>query len=176
MTNLKKLHNYWSDKKEQGSLPARSDLDPIDFHYALGNVSLIDVDQAEGEQEPSFKVRLLGSNIQSRIGSAFANRNLDDFPEKDSLSRMRSAYKEVITTKEPLAYPSFFRVGETELPFICCIWPLSSDGINIDMLLCCREQLFKPDLIPTKQYLKKNTPTWAYTNWGQSELLNQLVH
>ncbi len=176
IVTLKKLHNYWSKKKEQRPFPARKDLDPLDFHYALGDVSLIDVEQNENTPNPIYKVRLLGSNIQERIGSSFSNRNLDDFPEQGSLNKMRIAYREVLKTGEPLAYPSFFKYGEKEQPFVCCIWPLSSDGKKVDMLLCCREQIFNKALVPDQCHLSKEPEIWPYQQWGTSPLFSTLVH
>ncbi len=176
ITTLKKLHSYWSEKKEHRLFPARKDLDPLDFHYALGNVSLIDVERDENTHNPIYRVRLLGSNIQERIGSSFINRNLDDFPEQDSLYKMRLAYKKVLDTKEPLAYPSFFKYGEKEQPFVCCIWPLSSDGEKVDMLLCCREQIFDKALVPNQDHLTREPEIWPYQQWGNTPLFSALMH
>ncbi len=176
MTKLRLLHSYWSKKKQNNAFPARKDIDPIDFHYALGDVSLIDVEQNDTKGNPQFKVRLLGTNIQARIGHAFTNKDLDEFPEKDSLNKMRIAYKTVLKTREPVAYPSFFKVAEEFPPFICCIWPLSSDGQNIDMLLCCRERVTNEPLSTDKFGLDSQHSTWPYQNWPENQLLQHIVH
>ena len=175
LTNLKKLHSYWSEKKKHRPFPAREDIDPLDFHYALGDVSLIDVEQSINDQDPIYKIRLLGSNIQERIGSSFTNRNLEEFPEIASLRKMRLAYQEVLKTKEPLAYTSFFETGEKIQSFICCIWPLSSDGKRIDMLLCCREPVSDQSLLPDQSAQFCESKTWPYQQWRNAPLFSSLI-
>ncbi|WP_419902940.1 PAS domain-containing protein [Kiloniella sp.] len=176
MTNLKLLHTYWSKKKGNNWFPGRKDIDPVDFPYALGDVSLIDVIRTSDLDAPQFKVRLLGSNIQERVGGSFTNRDIDDFPEQDSLNRMRIAYQDVLKTKEPVAYPSFFKVGEDYRAFICCIWPLSNDGDNVDMLLCCREKITEEQYIPDRTGLYSQHPTWPYQDWATNKLLNKIAY
>ncbi|WP_417452599.1 PAS domain-containing protein [Kiloniella sp.] len=175
IATLKKLHNYWSEKKRRRPFPARDDLDPIDFHYALGDVSLIDVDQPESCQSPVYKIRLLGSNIQERIGGSYTNRNLEEFPEAGSLRKMRIAYQEVLKTKEPLAYTSCFKTGEKKQPFICCVWPLSSDGEKINMLLCCREHIIDRSLLTDQTSQFSASKTWPYREWSTSPLFSSLT-
>ncbi|MFD2204581.1 PAS domain-containing protein [Kiloniella antarctica] len=174
MTKLKLLHSYWCAKKELNAFPSRKDIDPLDFSYVLGDVSLIDVIQNEEHKTPRFNVRLLGSNIQTRVGSALINKNIEEFPEQDSLNKMKIAYQNVLRTKEPVAYPSLFTIGEKKEAYICCIWPLSSDGDNIDMLLCCREKVAEEKLIPNRTERLNQHPTWPYQGWAQNQLLNQL--
>ncbi|MEH6629755.1 MAG: PAS domain-containing protein [Halopseudomonas aestusnigri] len=175
MTKLKLLHSYWSIKKNSNVFPSRQDIDPLDFPYVLGDVSLIDVIENNNHDDPLFKVRLLGSNIQTRVGSALVDRDIEDFPEQDSLNRMKIAYQSVLKTKEPVAYPSFFKIGEENGAFVCCIWPLSSDGENIDMLLCCRERITEDKLIPDPSGLINQHPTWPYQDWSENQLLKQIA-
>ncbi|KKJ77976.1 hypothetical protein WH95_06085 [Kiloniella litopenaei] len=175
IANLKKLHSYWSQKKKHRPFPSREDLDPVDFHYALGDVSLIDVDQPDNADNPIYKIRLLGSNIQERIGSSFTNRNLEEFPEVGSLRKMLVAYREVLKTKEPLAYTSFFETDEKKQPFICCIWPLSTDGEKINMLLCCREHIIDHSLLPDQSSQFCTSKTWPYSEWSSSPLFSALT-
>ncbi len=173
MKNLKRLHSYWQEKGGAKKLPARKDLDPIDFHYALGDVSLVQVDLSQDPKNPRYTVRLLGSNIQDRVGSALTNRDLDEFPETDSLYMMRMAYREVLKSKEPLAYPSHFKEGDKRRPFICCIWPLSSNGEEVDMLLCCREQLDEEAKIADQSTSANGVQTWPYQDWTKIDFFSE---
>ena len=175
MTKLKLLHSYWRTKKNTNAFPSREDIDPLDFSYVLGDVSLIDVLQNDHHEAPRFNVRLLGSNIQTRVGSALVNKDIDEFPEQDSLNRMKIAYQNVLKTKEPVAYPGYFTVGEKKEAFVCCIWPLSSDGNHIDMLLCCREKIPEAKLTLDRTGQLNQHPTWPYQDWSQNQLLSHIL-
>ncbi|WP_020590753.1 PAS domain-containing protein [Kiloniella laminariae] len=75
MLKLQKLHHYWCTQKSGKAFPSRKDLDPLDFWYALGDVSLIDVENETGKTG-QFRIRLLGSNIQARIGRSLTREYL----------------------------------------------------------------------------------------------------
>src|SRR4051794_34289618 len=49
---LQRLHPYWTERKGDRRMPARRDIDPLDFPYLLGNIMLLDV---VGEP-PRFRV------------------------------------------------------------------------------------------------------------------------
>ena len=39
---LQRLHAYWTERKGDRRMPARRDIDPLDFPYLLGNIMLLD--------------------------------------------------------------------------------------------------------------------------------------
>ena len=56
---LARLYDYWLSRKGTRRFPSRRDIDPVDFHYVLGHVMLIDV-----LRDPlRFRVRLHGSDM-----------------------------------------------------------------------------------------------------------------
>jgi hypothetical protein len=73
---LLRLFDYWETKRGQRPWPARRDIDPLDFHYVLGNVALLDVLR----QPWRFRVRLFGDNLARRIGIEVTGRMLDEVP------------------------------------------------------------------------------------------------
>ncbi|MCZ4281508.1 PAS domain-containing protein [Kiloniella laminariae] len=173
MLKLQKLHQYWHTQKSGKLFPSRKDIDPLDFWYALGDVSLIDVETEAGKTE-QFRIRLLGSNIQARIGQSLTRKYLQEFPETGSLNKMLLAYRQVLNSCEPVAYPSFFLDSQQQLPFICCIWPLSSNGIDIDMLLCCRERIWDDEIEHINTKDAGQFRIWPYQDWAGHPLLSAL--
>src|SRR5215471_13459596 len=76
---LKRLFAYWCAAKRGRRMPARRDLDPLDFPYALGYVMLVDV-----LREPlRFRVRLHGTEITRRVFYDLTGKLLDDIPDPE---------------------------------------------------------------------------------------------
>src|ERR1043165_4802710 len=72
---LRRFHAYWTEKRGERAMPAYRDFDPLEFAWALGKVSLIDV-----EREPlRFRYRLVGSEHVARLGIDMTGKLVDDF-------------------------------------------------------------------------------------------------
>ncbi|WP_020590752.1 hypothetical protein [Kiloniella laminariae] len=87
---------------------------------------------------------------------------------------MFMAYRHVLSSGEPVAYPSFFLDSQQQLPFICCIWPLSSNDVDIDMLFCCRERVWDHDIEHIKTKETGQFRIWPYQDWISHPLLATL--
>jgi hypothetical protein len=59
---LRRLLAYWQERRGARRFPARGDVDPVEFRYALGHVSMVDV---VGDP-PRFRFRLV-STLASAI-------------------------------------------------------------------------------------------------------------
>src|SRR3954470_11208577 len=76
---LQKLYAYWAKVRGTRALPARRDIDPLDFGYVLGHVTLIDV-----LRDPlRFRVRLHGSETANRANHEMTGKLLDELPGGD---------------------------------------------------------------------------------------------
>lgn len=134
---LDALDEYWQIKCGDHAMPSRADLDPAEFRYALGNVSLIDV---VGDP-PRFRIRVAASNVEARFDRALTGIYLEDLPEQESARLWDKVYRAVLATGRPQSFVG--EVVEDEVPrrYRAVIWPLASNHRDIDMLLCCREPL-----------------------------------
>ena len=134
---LSALGDYWQQKCGERALPSRADLDPAEFRYALGNVSLIDV-----LHDPlRFRIRVAASNVEARFDRALTGTFIHDLPEPESARLWDKVYRTVLQTGEPQSFVG--EVVEDGAPrrYRAAIWPLASNHRDIDMLLCCREPL-----------------------------------
>lgn len=95
---LRRLYAYWCDRHVDGRPPSRAELDPLDFPYAVGFVTLIDV-----EHEPvRFRFRLVASPVTRHLGYELTGRYLDEVPEHDMRSYLDSAYRRLVADRAPL--------------------------------------------------------------------------
>src|SRR5215467_5972175 len=56
---LRRLHDYWDAKRGDRLFPARRDLDPLEFGFALGHVVLVEVTRPPLR----FRFRLVGTEV-----------------------------------------------------------------------------------------------------------------
>jgi hypothetical protein len=131
---LQKLHHYWDKCRQGREFPSRRDLDPVEFWFALGYVSLIDVLHAPLR----FRYRLVGTNLTDNLGYEMTGRMLDELPEPQVRAYLLERYGEVVRRRQP--------VVEADNPLLDNrLWyhrtlylPLSSGGQEIDMIMTCR--------------------------------------
>jgi PAS domain-containing protein len=74
---LRRLYAYWRERKGDRRMPARRDIDPIDFAYLLGNIMLVDV-----IRDPlRFRVRLHGTALVRLSAYELTGKLLDELPD-----------------------------------------------------------------------------------------------
>jgi hypothetical protein len=61
--DLRKLFDYWCEKRQGRTMPAKDDIDPIEISWALTRIFLMDYDPADG-----FRYRLAGSEVAAVFG------------------------------------------------------------------------------------------------------------
>ncbi|MDX1574813.1 MAG: PAS domain-containing protein [Kiloniellales bacterium] len=132
---LDALDEYWRTKAGEHAMPSRADLDPAEFRYALGNVSLIDV---VGDP-PRFRFRVAASNVEARFDRALTGTYIEDLPEPESARLWDKVYRTVLATGRPQTFVGVIVEDEVPRLYRATIWPLASNHRDIDMLLCCRE-------------------------------------
>jgi len=95
---LRRLYGYWLDRHVDGRPPSRAELDPLDFPYAVGFVTLVDV-----EHEPlRFRFRLVASPVTQHLGYELTGRYLDEVPEDEMRGYLDSAYRRLANECIPL--------------------------------------------------------------------------
>ncbi len=94
---LQRLHAYWRAKADlRGSLPQRSDIDPVELPDLLPNLMLLDV-----EHDPlRFRYRLVGTRVVDFSHDDFTGTYLDQagWVEEQGFTR---AYTEAVTERRP---------------------------------------------------------------------------
>lgn len=143
---LDEIDGYWRSKCIEGGLPSITDIDPVKLGAALGSISLIDV-----VADPlRFRFRLIASNVQARFEQSLTGTFVHDLPEPENARLFQAVYRSVLKSRSPQKYYGMVTDELDDYLFCAMIWPMASDGRNIDLLLCCREPVkndlgFEPD-------------------------------
>lgn len=95
---LRRLHAYWRARHVGGRPPSRAELDPLDFPYAVGFVTLVDVEHAPLR----FRFRLVASPVTQHLGYELTGKYLDEVPETEMRAYLDSAYSRVASDCLPL--------------------------------------------------------------------------
>ena len=129
---LVRLLAYWHDKRGERRFPARRDIDPLEFGYALGHIMLVDV-----LREPlRFRVRLHGSGMASRAQYDLTGKLLDDLPNNEYRGYVLERCRHLVDSGEP-AVAHHNRVLDGRQRRYEALWlPFSDDGRAVTMLLC----------------------------------------
>lgn len=138
---LARMHAYWQGKRRADQLPARPDIDPLDFPWALGLVCLLDV-----QRNPlAFRYRLDGTMIAERHGADFTGRSTDEVRPDFYATMLRKHFSEVAETQRPTLYRIGIRYGGQAKTYLRLALPLAGDGKTVDMILTVSDRI-NPDL------------------------------
>ena len=97
-TRLRRLYDYWLEKKGQRHLPSRRDIDPVEFAYVLGHVILVEV-----LREPlRFRVRVHGTEMVAKAGYDLTGKFLDDHPIAEDRRYVMERCEGLVRDCEPL--------------------------------------------------------------------------
>ncbi len=135
--SLRRLYLYWNEKRGTRRFPARRDIDPLEFAYVLGWVTLVDVTY----NPLRFRFRLYGSELAHRIGTDLTGTYADQHPNHELGAMLQQAWKEVVDRGEPVCAKYDRTVDHRKQPWEALRMPMSSDGKVIDMLLAASRPL-----------------------------------
>jgi hypothetical protein len=131
---LLRLYRYWNDRRGSRQFPARGDIDPIDFPYALGRVSIVEV-----HRDPlRFRYRLVSTRLTQHLGYEMSSKYVDDIPEPAMRDFTRAFYKRALEHGAPLYESGAPRIERQQWQHETLVLPLASNGTEIDMLLIYR--------------------------------------
>jgi hypothetical protein len=131
--NLMRLYDYWAERRRGRSFPSRQDIDPVEFKFALGNVTLIDV-----LHEPlRFRFRLVGTLMAQRMGWDLTGKMVDETPDAAYRDSIIAAYKQIVETRRPSTVLYERTIDGQARRFEVLRLPLAADGETINMLLLC---------------------------------------
>jgi len=134
--DLRRLLLDWKDWCGDRRMPARSDFRPESLGYMLGRLMLLDVEKADGVEQPRLRFRLVGSDVVQQRGFDLTGRLLEEHPDPAFAATAPGIYGQVIAARQPL-WISLNRVSNIGLAyrFDALILPLSSDGETVDKVL-----------------------------------------
>jgi len=129
---LRRLYEYWAERRGERRFPARADIDPLDFSFLMGNLILVEVVPGD---PLAFRIRLHGTNLAQRAGYELTGKMLNELPNTQFRQLAMDTFAHVATTGKP--YRGYRdRVLDDRLHrYETVMLPLSSDGERVDMLL-----------------------------------------
>jgi hypothetical protein len=129
--SLQRLYAYWQERRREREFPARRDIDPLDFRYALGHVMLLDV-----LREPlRFRFRLHGTALTLRAGYDMTGKMADELPNARNRDMLVARCRAVVERRQPLVTTDERLVGRRTSAYEVLWLPLSDDGSTISMLM-----------------------------------------
>jgi hypothetical protein len=129
--DLRRLYEFWKERRGTRLAPSRAEMDPISLRYVLGNLLLVDV-----LRDPlRFRYRLCGTNIVARVGLDLTGRFVDDHPEPQFRQFALERYRKVIELGAPLHDLRNQVFDHRTRRYEVLMLPLSGDGTTIDMVL-----------------------------------------
>ena len=130
--SLRKLHEYWNARRGTRSMPARSDIDPVDLKPVLPVMILIDV-----VSDPRrYVYRLVGTHEVEMRGSDPTGKPVEEAYYAESAEDTTYYLDRVVRTRQPVLYrgtyqPLSTRTQREDVIFL----PLSNDGEAVNMIM-----------------------------------------
>ena len=130
-TRLRRLFAYWLDKRGERPFPAKAEIDPVEFPYILGYVTLVDV-----ERDPRrYRFRLDGSILVALSGTDYTGRYLDELPGEQYVAFIEETYDRVVDSGEPYRYRKNELLDQQLFSEETIILPLGDHPPKVDMLV-----------------------------------------
>jgi hypothetical protein len=128
---LHRLVAHWDRIRGDRLMPARADFDPLDIWFALGDISLIDV-----QRDPlRFYFRLDGTKQVDLFGVDCTRRYLDEVFPPDHAEMATTSYREVVESRAPRYHRRQVPFRERLIDYEIIILPFSNNGSEVDLLI-----------------------------------------
>ncbi len=128
---LQQLCAYWDERRAGRAMPARADIDPVDFAYALGNVILVDVLHAPMR----FRIRLHGTTLATEAGYELTGKMLDELPITEFRALATQSFTATATSGLPFHSSRDRVLDGRRRAYETVMLPMSDDGTTVNMLL-----------------------------------------
>jgi hypothetical protein len=124
--------DYWRQKAGSTAMPSRSQIDPVEMRAFLRKILLIDV-----LENGDFVYRLCGTEITEGNRQDLTGRRADEASLGASAPHFLDAYRRTIAARAPVFFIGrMWWQDRGYISFEQVMLPLSSDGTEVDKLLC----------------------------------------
>ncbi len=129
--DLRRLHDYWEACRSDQCFPTRADIDPLDFAYALGQVSMVDVHQSPLR----FFFRLDGSIQAQRHGIDLTGDWLGPESRGGTQLFLYKLFSDAVAAKAPLLRERKGADGHRYFDYQALVLPLGNGSNEIAKFL-----------------------------------------
>lgn len=128
---LKRMLALWEQKRAGRQAPLRADFDPSEMVFALGDLSLFDVE----EQPRRYWCRLDGTRQVELFGLDCTRKYLDECFPPDYYALANKSFTDCIDGGRPSLYQRQIPYAGRLIRYEVVLLPLSRRGDRLDMLL-----------------------------------------
>lgn len=128
---LRQLYLYWEACRGNRQFPARRDLDPLEFRFALGHIALIDVLYTPLR----FRFRLHGTELSLRAGYDMTGKMVEELPHAKNRARLVERCRALIAAPRPLRVADQRPLGKRLFGYEALWLPLGESGGPVTMLM-----------------------------------------
>ena len=130
-SRLRRLFAYWLEKRGDRPFPAKAEIDPVEFSYILGYVTLVDV-----ERDPRrYRFRQDGSILVALSGTDYTGRYLDELPGEQYVAFITETYDRVVDSGEPFRYRKNELLDQQLFSEETIILPIGDAPPKVDILV-----------------------------------------
>jgi hypothetical protein len=129
--NVLKMLAYWESKLKGRSMPARSDIDPVELKGLLPNIMLVDV----VDDERRFVYRLVGTGEVQLRGHDPTGKSVRDGYFAATPTAAEERYQRILDTRAPYYEEDNFQMVDRYICEANLFMPLSEDGETINMIM-----------------------------------------
>jgi hypothetical protein len=128
---LRRLFGYWLEKRGERPFPSKAEIDPLEFPYILGYVTLVDVEPAPRR----YHFRLDGSILVELSGTDYTGRYLDELQGAEYVAFIKDTYDRVVDGGVPFRYRKNGLFDRQHFSEETLILPLGDAPPQVDMLI-----------------------------------------
>lgn len=129
---LQTLLDYWQEKRGDRPMPARADIDPLEFRGVLPQVLIAEVHHAPLR----FRWRLIGTDVTKTLGRDQTGKWFADIYRGDVLTAFNAALELSVVMRRPIRFVGRGGfVAKEHMDYEGVHMPLSDDGETVNMIL-----------------------------------------
>lgn len=132
-SKLQAIHDYWQKKRGGNPMPARSDIDPLDFGPMLGSVSLVEVNP----KPPRFVLRVMATRLGYRRRGFRDGQDMALTRPRNYAAMFLRQFEEACALAAPTLYRNTLGFDGARYKYERLLLPLGADGCTADRLLVC---------------------------------------
>jgi hypothetical protein len=129
--NLKRILALWDEKRAGRRWPSRADFDPVEMKYALGDLTLYDVE----DNPRRYWCRLDGTRQVELFGVDCTGRYLDESLPADYYAVVAQSLAQTVDEGRPLYLQREIPYAGRYIRYETIVLPQSSDGQRVDQLM-----------------------------------------
>ena len=148
---LRRLYEYWDEKRGNRRAPSRADINPTEIPELLGYVNIFEV-----QDEPrDFKVRLNGSEVTRMLGQEITGKWCSEVLTGEDAERCNRAFDICVDEWTPaIVETSLAFCGKPHTAQIFVALPLSSDGQDVDTMITAHAYHFLEDPVEPLEFTR----------------------